>query len=640
MQSLLSKKSIGELVEITLTNSRNSGVNLANDAWQLHLYCIFMIEPDMMGPFGHTTIVLPGQYVSITHVHGSHFYISPTREFPTIPPGGTRKIKFKVRYWSVTRTDTMPHWYLTYGSFQPRIITSTAAESLRFVADRTRVEQLKRYDFDRYLPFTPQDRFERYDLGEDNPSSAEIRLVPKPLRVSVDGDRTVSLDQTWIISCPSTLASEAAYLSDSLRLSLTIIYDGSPQSTASAGANVIRLETGEVTFTTDETNHVIADSGDAYSLTVNANGQRIVIVGQAASGVFYGVVSLVSLMDGTNVVPAYTIYDGPRFEYRGFMLDIARNFHTEQELKTLIETMAMYKLNKLHLHLTDDEGWRLEIRTLPELTQIGATQCHDMSETTCLLTEIGSVPEASSKFLTAAQYRSLLNLANQRHVTIIPEIDMPGHARAAIKSMEARMSRYPNGQDMRLTEPGDPSKYLSVQMFNDNAINPCLQSVWNFVEVVMDELIRLHSDAGHPLETFHFGGDEVTRGAWVKSTACQKLKDDGQLPEDSVKAYLFQVGLMPCSKLFLKAERNKLLHELQSMVKCKRNNELDKAAEDIDNLPDHARMFKAVKSLNRKKSETPYIFDADGKFITNIDEIQTVIGKHIKDKFRDDQTMI
>ncbi|GFS24707.1 very-long-chain enoyl-CoA reductase [Elysia marginata] len=87
----------------------------------------------------------------------------------------------------------------------------------------------------------------------------------------------------------------------------------------------------------------------------------------------------------------------------------------------------------------------------------------------------------------------------------------------------------------------------------------------------------------------------------------------------------------------LKAERDKLLHELQSMVKCKRNNELDKAAEDIVKLPDHARMFKAVKSLNRKKSEKPKMFDADGKFITNIDEIQIVIGKHLKDKFRDEQ---
>ncbi|RUS75545.1 hypothetical protein EGW08_016695, partial [Elysia chlorotica] len=242
------------------------------------------------------------------------------------------------------------------------------------------------------------------------------------------------------------------------------------------------------------------------------------------------------------LVPACSITDAPRFEYRGFMLDMSRNFHTEQELRTLIEAMALYKLNKLHLHLSDDEGWRLEIRPLPELTQLGGIQCYDPSETRCLMPELGGVPQGSPKFLTAAQYSALLDLASSRHVTIIPEIDMPGHARAAIKSMELRMARYPSSQDMRLTEASDTSRYLSNQMFNDNALNPCLASVWNFVKVVMDELIRLHREAGQPLATFHFGGDEVAAGAWVNSTSCQLLRESGQLPEDSVKAYLMQVG--------------------------------------------------------------------------------------------------
>ncbi|GFN73986.1 homeobox protein aristaless [Plakobranchus ocellatus] len=531
-------------VEVTLSNPSSSTVTLINDAWRLHFYSIYMVEPDLLGSLGHTSIVLPGQQLTVTHVHGSHFYLAPTREFIDLRPGRNRKIKFKIQNWSVARTDSMPNWYLTYSNLLPRVISATRGEGLRFVGDRTRVEQVKRYDYDTYMPLTPQDRFERYHM-EDVPTDSKIRLVPKPLMSSVTGDaaapREVKLDQTWTISYPDALFNEAEYLRDSLNIQFTLVADSAVSDTVSStGTKVVRLDTGPVTFTADELKNVIGDSGDAYILTVNVETQRISIVGQQASGVFYGVVSLVSLTGRNSSVPEYSITDAPRFEYRGFMLDIARNFHSSREISTLIEVMAMYKLNKLHLHVTDDEGWRLQIAALPELTQIGATQCHDMLETRCLLPELGGDPQQTTEFLSGAEYRSLLELARKRHITIIPEIDMPGHARAAIKSMESRMANRPGSQNMLLTEPGDTSRYLSNQMFSDNALNPCLESAYNFIEIVLDELINLHSQAGQPLEIFHFGGDEVARGAWDNSTACQALRDSGSVPHGSVKAYFVQ----------------------------------------------------------------------------------------------------
>lgn len=116
----------------------------------------------------------------------------------------------------------------------------------------------------------------------------------------------------------------------------------------------------------------ISESKEAYMLEVNAETQKITITGQSRAGVYYGIQSLLSLSQPEGMVPKIIIKDSPRFEYRGMELDVGRNFMPKNEVKKLIDTMAMYKLNKFHFHLTDDEGWRLEIPGLPELTEVRA----------------------------------------------------------------------------------------------------------------------------------------------------------------------------------------------------------------------------------------------------------------------------
>ena len=175
--------------------------------------------------------------------------------------------------------------------------------------------------------------------------------------------------------------------------------------------------------------------------------------------------------------------DAPRFGFRGLHIDLARNFHSKAEVLKLIDQMGRYKLNKLHLHLGDDEGWRLQIARLPELTEVGAYRCYDPSETRCLLPQLGAGPDRDTPvngYLSRADYLQILRAAKARGIEVIPSFDMPGHSRAAIRSMEARYrrlmtaGRQAEAEQFRLAEPGDKTEYRSIQNYNDNTLNVCL----------------------------------------------------------------------------------------------------------------------------------------------------------------------
>ena len=153
------------------------------------------------------------------------------------------------------------------------------------------------------------------------------------------------------------------------------------------------------------------------------------------------------------------------------------------------------------------------------LIQLGSKRCHDSkSPSECLPPALGSGPETTSSgsgFYTTEDYKDILRRAASRHIVVIPEIDMPGHARAAIKSMESN-PKY------KLSDELDTSKYAAQSAYRDNALNPCLESAYTFVRHIMNELKNLHKDI-QPLTVFHFGGDEVAKGAWMGSPKCQNL---------------------------------------------------------------------------------------------------------------------
>ncbi|TDS13905.1 beta-N-acetylhexosaminidase [Sphingobacterium paludis] len=275
---------------------------------------------------------------------------------------------------------------------------------------------------------------------------------------------------------------------------------------------------------------------EAYALKITKRG--IQIEASTEAGVFYAIQSLRSLSDasawdsGKLTLPLVDIQDEPRFAYRGFMMDIARNFKDKATLLKYIDLLSYYKLNTFHLHFIDDEGWRIAIAALPELTEIGANRSPAYAEQKGIQPAYGSGAQSTpADFLSREDFIEILRYAKQRHITVVPEIETPGHARASIKAMEARYHKYlkagnrVEAERYLLHDFEDKSVYSSAQYWNDNVMNVALPSVYSFISVVLDEFKAMYSEAGVELKKVSLGGDEVPNGAWEKSPKIKQLMD-------------------------------------------------------------------------------------------------------------------
>ena len=257
-------------------------------------------------------------------------------------------------------------------------------------------------------------------------------------------------------------------------------------------------------------------------------------------GAYYAKVTLENLLRnaGSNTLPNMVIEDWPDLQYRGLMLDISRNFTSKENILRLLDLLAHYKVNVFHLHFGDDEGWRIEMPQFPELTSYGAYHAFPVKnesgeyveEEYLLPSYNGSIDpkdmsSAANGHLSKEDYVEILKYAWERRIAVIPEFDTPGHSRAAVKAMEAYAKRT-GDESCLLSEKSDVSEYCSVQYYKDNAINVALPSTYKFIEIVFDNLIAYHKEAGVPLPAIHVGGDEVPKGAWVGSEACQNIMAD------------------------------------------------------------------------------------------------------------------
>lgn len=351
---------------------------------------------------------------------------------------------------------------------------------------------------------TPQAQFTRDSLIRDIPVSDLPPVFPTPVQVT-RGTGALRLSALPPIAAPPNLAREARFAAEYLQ----------PHVSEGNTSAAFRLEVGPVEG---------QSSPEAYELVIDPRtGVRI--VGISPAGVFYGLQSLRTLLTPPSkgaglVLPALRVVDAPRFGYRGFMLDVARNFQPKAAVRRTLDLMARYKLNVFHFHLTDDEGWRVEIAGLPELTSIGARRGHTLDSKQFLPPAWGSGGQVDrpwgSGFFSRADYIEIVRYAAARHIEVIPEIEMPGHARAAVKAM-AGNAQY------QLTDPNDRSVYRSVQGYPDNVMDPALESTYRFIEKVVGDLVAMHREAGAPLKNIHMGGDEVPNGVWVGSPAVQAL---------------------------------------------------------------------------------------------------------------------
>lgn len=286
---------------------------------------------------------------------------------------------------------------------------------------------------------------------------------------------------------------------------------------------------------------------EAYELKVTAN--QIMISASSKNGAFYGIQSLKMMLPPNSWakkqseinIPCAEVKDAPRFGYRSFMLDVARNFQTKAQVLKMLDLLALYKINTLHFHLNDDEGWRLEIPGLPELTTVGSSRAHTLNDQNSLHPSYGSgaLPNTfpGSGFYSKADFVEILKYATARHIKVITEIETPGHARAAIKAMDARYQKYKNtnlavAKQYLLRDTLDQSVYKSVQGFNDNVMNIAMPSTYTFIEKVVDEVKAMYILANAPLKTIHIGGDEVPDGVWQKSPAIAAL-----MQKENIKTY-------------------------------------------------------------------------------------------------------
>ena len=473
---------------------QNHGPALPRSGWALYFNCASEVH---LG-------AIPG-YLLVEHVNGTLFRIRPTPGFAGVPTGAS--VDFEIEHPEVvikeTRTpagpylvfDDAPDVGLTIQDYQimpptrseqaPRAASITAAD--RF-AENSHVKVLPEHDFPPVLP-TPRN-FKR-----------------EPGLIQVNGPPH--------ITASAELEPERALVQ---------------QLFARRVGALVKGPTLEIKLAIDS--HMNETSPEAYKLATNPT-QGVLIIGHSAQGVARGVATLQQLLTvrlGSKlpVLPIVSISDAPRFPYRGLNVDVARNFQPKEVVFHLLDLMARHKLNTLHLHLTDDEGWRLAIPGLPELTEVGARRGHSEDPLALLPPAHGSGPDAAdphgSGYYSAADYIAIVRYAAERRIEVVPEIEMPGHARAAVKAMEARSRRYAlidpaMAQAYLLSDPDDKSLYVSAQGYTDNVMNPALESTYHFIEHVIEAVMDLHQQAAVPLRTIHVGGDELPRGAWQESPA-------------------------------------------------------------------------------------------------------------------------
>lgn len=491
--------------EITLTSLENIDI----EDWSIHFSQVY------------PTYASSSEQLNLAHINGDIHIITPKNNMTGFKKNHTKTVRLWVESTLISESELMPNYWISSGHLTPVVIAST-----RTMIDSETGLEIQPYvvPFDN-LPL--QSKASTSDINavataswlfNDNqklavnattPQPIQHHIIPTPHRMSID-NKGRQLDLSVGINV-NLMGATLPKINAALQRLATL---GIRQS--SDGVNV------NITVTTT----LNAKLG-SYQLFISTDD--IKITAADASGAFYALQSLAALKKlGSPFIPVMEVIDEPRYQYRGQHIDVARNFLPKKFVLRLIEQMGAYKLNKLHLHLAEDEGWRLEIPSLPELTSVGAKRCMAMNDTHCLQPQLGGAGASlRDGFYTVADYQEILSVASKHHVQVIPSLDMPGHSRAAVKAMEARYDYYMKREDpvaakrYLLTDFEDKTRYRSIQHYNDNTLNICMESTYTFINRVLTDLQHMHQQAGHPLTMYHIGADE-TAGAWTDSPACKE----------------------------------------------------------------------------------------------------------------------
>lgn len=346
----------------------------------------------------------------------------------------------------------------------------------------------------------------------------DISIIPQPVSVrKIQGH--YSLPHHIIIQAPDLpdLAQTISVLESKLNISTAY----NVVKTSHSSNSTIRLHLNE------SFNKKLGTEG--YEISINHSG--ILLKANKPAGLFYAVQTLIQLFpaeiesrEPLSVVkwtlPYIEIIDFPKLGWRGLMFDVARHFFTKDEVKQYIDAMVRYKYNVLHLHLTDDEGWRIEIKGFPKLTEVGAWNVKRVGEFGDFIPPMADEPRDYGGFYTQEDIKELVNYAKDRFVNILPEIDVPGHSLAAIASYpelsctpDAVNYRVRSGEKIMDWSGGAPPKALL-----DNTLCPANEKVYSFMDSVITQLAELF-----PFEYIHLGGDEAPINYWQNNEKIKAL---------------------------------------------------------------------------------------------------------------------
>ena len=369
--------------------------------------------------------------------------------------------------------------------------------------------------------------------AENTISQAQIAIIPEPVSL---------MKKAGTFTLPENVSIQAAK-GEGLTQSVTFLSDR------------ITTATGRFVSTVSNANHptikLILNSQNDPQLglegyKLNVNTSQIVITANKPAGIFWGVQSLLQLFPPAieskelveNVkwkLPCVDVVDYPKLGWRGLMFDVARHFFTKDEVKQFIDNMVRYKFNLLHLHLTDDEGWRIEIKGLPKLTEVGAWSVKKTGTFGDFIPPTADEPRTYGGFYTQEDIKELVQYAQDRFVNIMPEIDVPGHSLAAIAAYP-ELSCTPDAVNYKVRSGEkimDWSRGAPPLALVDNTLCPANEKVYVFLDSVITQVAKLF-----PFEYIHMGGDEAPHNFWEKNDQVKSLMQrEGLKTIPQVQAY-------------------------------------------------------------------------------------------------------
>ena len=462
--------------------------------------------------FNYNKVVLPNLKETdfiISHVNGDFYQLKPTARFQGLKAKQSVDFSF-VSPGVILNLNAAPAGMFIVWDANPEKGFSIKNYILKPIVDKT-VNYIN-----------PEITYGNNKLIEDIPLDNLPKIFPTPKYFKANTGEFI-VDKNVSIRFENEFQKEANYLSNELN---KILESKVTLNTESSNGKQIILKKANL---------------DKEEYILDIQNDKIEISASTASGIFYGIQSLKSMWQSNSwevksksiAVSNCYAKDAPRFGFRSFMFDVARNFQTKEAIFKILDAMSLYKMNTFHFHFNDDEGWRIAIPSLPELTEIGAKRGFTLDNKNFLPTSYGSGPDTGvypgSGYYTKSDFVEILKYATERHIKVIPEIESPGHSRAAIKAMDSRYDKFMKTGNLEeatrylLRDINDKSIHSSAQLWTDNIMCVALPSTYAFMEKVIDEILLMYKEANAPIETIHLGGDEVPSGTWTNSPLCNQL---------------------------------------------------------------------------------------------------------------------